>query len=147
MKILSLIAAGGLILAFAAATHAHPAPADLSAQVADAERAFARTMAQRDHAAFVKFLADEATFLSGTDVRSGRDAVAEQWKAYFTAAEPPFSWEPETVAVLESGDLALSTGPVWNSAGQRVSTFTSIWRQEAPGVWRIVFDKGNRYCE
>ena len=26
--------------------------------------------------------------------------------------------------------------------GQVVSRFNSVWRQEAPGVWRIVFDKG-----
>jgi len=29
----------------------------------------------------------------------------------------------------------------------RVATFTSIWRMEAPGVWRIVFDKGNPECD
>jgi len=29
---------------------------------------------------------------------------------------------------------------------EHVATFTSIWRMEAPGVWRIVFDKGNEDC-
>ena len=43
------------------------------------------------------------------------------------------------------GTLALSTGPVRNPAGQPIARFNSIWRQEAPGVWRIVFDKGQPY--
>lgn len=121
--------------------------ADLGSHVAEVERAFAKTMADRDHAAFVSYLSEEAVFLSGTSVRRGRQAVAAQWKDYFAEPEPPFSWEPETVSVLDSGKLAISTGPVWNTEGRRTSTYTSIWRQEAPGVWRIIFDKGNKYCE
>ena len=31
--------------------------------------------------------------------------------------------------------------------GKPVATFTSIWRLEAPGTWRIVFDKGNDVCD
>ncbi len=120
---------------------------DLQRQVADVERAFARTMANRDHAAFVSFLSEETVFLSGTTARRGKQAVADHWQAYFEGAEPPFSWEPETVSVLDSGKLAISTGPVWNAEGRRTSTYTSIWRQEEPGVWRIIFDKGNKYCE
>ena len=53
---------------------------------------------------------------------------------------------PAIVVVLDSGTLALSSGPVFDPAGQQVATFTSIWRREAKGVWRIVFDKGNQVC-
>ncbi len=120
---------------------------DLQKQVAEVERAFAKTMADRDHAAFESFLSEEAVFLSGTTARRGKRAVADQWKTYFAESEPPFSWEPETVSVLDSGKLAISTGPVWNAEGKRTSTYTSIWRQEEPGVWRIIFDKGNKYCD
>jgi ketosteroid isomerase-like protein len=119
---------------------------DLQSQVEEVERAFAKTMADRDHAAFESFLSDEVVFLSGTTAR-GKRAVADQWKPYFAEPEPPFSWEPETVSVLDSGNLAISTGPVWNAEGKRTSTYTSIWRQEEPGVWRIIFDKGNKYCD
>ena len=122
-------------------------PSDLQNQVSEVERAFAKTMADRDHAAFVSFLSEEAVFLSGTTAQRGREVVAGRWKAYFVEPEPPFSWQPEAVAVLGSGKLAISTGPVWNSEGRRISTYTSIWRQEEPGVWRIVFDRGNKYCE
>lgn len=120
---------------------------DLQKQVAEVERAFAKTMADRDHAAFESFLSEEAVFLSGSTARRGKRAVADQWKTYFTESEPPFSWEPETVSVLDSGKLAISTGPVWNAEGKRTSTYTSIWRREEPGMWRIIFDKGNKYCD
>ncbi len=116
--------------------------------VAKVERAFAKTMADRDSEAFASFLADEAVFLSADTERRGKAAVAAHWtERFFATAEAPFSWAPETVTVLDSGGLALSTGPVWDGEGNRIATFTSIWRREAPGVWRIVFDKGNRYCE
>jgi hypothetical protein len=62
-------------------------------------------------------------------------------------ADAPFAWEPETVEVLAAGDRALSTGPVRNPAGKPIATFPSIWRRESPGVWRIVFDKGNEVCD
>ena len=120
--------------------------ADLGKEVAAVERAFAKTMADRDHEAFASFLSNEAVFISGPAVLRGKSAVAEQWLLYFQSPQAPFSWEPEMVEVLESGTLALSTGPVRSADGTLVATYTSIWRQEEPGVWRIVFDKGNQVC-
>jgi ketosteroid isomerase-like protein len=119
----------------------------LNRQVAETERAFAATMADRDHAAFVTFLSDEAVFFSGDSSLRGKQQVADTWQAYFEEAEAPFSWEPQRVEVLDSGALALSTGPVRNSSGELFAYFTSIWRLEANGEWKIIFDKGNRACE
>lgn len=126
-----------------------PAPGvnDLRQQVMNTERAFARTMAARDHAAFTSFLADEAIFFSGAKPLHGKQQVADWWRRYFGKPAAPFSWEPEQVEVLESGTLALSSGPVRDPHGKLIATFTSIWRMEAPGVWRIVFDKGNDICD
>lgn len=119
----------------------------LQQQVIDTERAFAGTMAARDHAAFTTFLSDETIFFSGEKPLHGREQVAAYWKRYFEAADAPFSWEPERVEVLDSGTLALSTGPVHDPEGKLIGTFTSIWRLESPRTWRIVFDKGNDVCE
>jgi ketosteroid isomerase-like protein len=127
-------------------------PADLrrgSARedVAATERAFAATMAARDHAAFTAFLAPDAVFVSGTRALRGRSEVAAAWRRFYDAPEAPFSWEPETVEVLDSGTLALSTGPVRDPRGKLIARFTSIWRLEAPGIWRIVFDSGAEACD
>jgi ketosteroid isomerase-like protein len=133
------------LLASACAPSA-PDNAELERQVLETEGAFARTMAERDHARFTTFLADETIFFSGDEPIRGKEAVASDWKPFFDAPAAPFSWAPERVEVLDSGTLALSSGPVFNPAGDRIATFTSIWRLEAPGTWRIVFDKGAAAC-
>lgn len=135
-----------LLAGCAAAAPPRPGPAELARQVAATERAFAATMAARDHAAFARFLSREAVFFSGQRVVRGGAAVAEDWKKFYERPEAPFSWEPAEVEVLDSGTLALSSGPVRDPSGREVARFTSIWRLEAPGVWRIVFDKGCDAC-
>jgi hypothetical protein len=60
------------------------------------------------------------------------------------ADPPPFSWKPDVIEVLPSGKLALSSGPVFNPKGEQVGTFSSIWRRESEGSWKIIFDKGCR---
>ena len=136
-----------MLLFAACAALAGEAQSDrLRQTVTDTERAFAQTMADRDFEAFKSFLSDEAIFFSGDTPLRGKNEVAARWKAYFETPDAPFSWEPETVEVLDSGTLALSSGPVLDPAGACVGTFSSIWRREDDGRWKIVFDKGSRDC-
>lgn len=119
----------------------------LEQQVRETEQAFARTMAERDFTGFKAFLSEEAIFLSGDKPLRGKEIVAARWQGFFQEPDAPFSWRPETVVVLESGSVALSTGPVFDQNGKQISAFTSTWRLEEPGVWRIVFDKGDKVCQ
>jgi len=119
----------------------------LADEVRAAETSFARTMATRDHAAFAEHLASEAVFFGGNDVLRGRAAVAAGWKRFFDGPTAPFSWEPAQVEVLESGALALSSGPVRDPQGRQTGVFNSVWRREANGAWKIVFDKGCPPCD
>ena len=63
--------------------HAEPKPVDravLERQVADTERAFAKTMADRDLAAFSSLLSEETVFFSGPEPlrgKTGGDGVVE----------------------------------------------------------------------
>jgi ketosteroid isomerase-like protein len=136
-----------LALAGCAASSPKVSRDEATIEVLATERAFAKTMADRDHAAFVRFLADETVFFNGAEPQRGKDVVAAAWKPYFAKPAAPFSWEPARVEVLDSGTLALSTGPVRSPDGKIIATFNSIWRRESPGVWRIVFDKGADVCE
>lgn len=113
------------------------------AEVFAAERAFARSMAERDIAAFGRLVADDTLFFGGGKVLRGKAAVLEGWKAFFDGPAAPFSWEPDQVEVLDSGQLALSTGPVRNPKGEVTARFNSIWQRQADGRWRVIFDKGS----
>jgi len=119
---------------------------DAKKQVADTERAFAKTMADRDLNAFRTFLSSETIFFSGDKPRRGPDETVAFWQRFYAGAEAPFSWEPREVEVIDSGRLALSSGPVRDPKGNVFATFTSIWRLEDDGKWRILFDKGNPAC-
>jgi ketosteroid isomerase-like protein len=141
--------AAALFAALVAGCAATPAPVDIAAareEVAAAERAFAATMARRDLASFSSFLAEDAVFFSGPTPLRGREAVVQAWARYYEGPVAPFSWEPDQVEVLDSGALALSSGPVRDPQGNLVGRFNSIWRREAPGNWRIVFDRGEDVC-
>ncbi|MCP4322245.1 MAG: hypothetical protein GY787_10430 [Alteromonadales bacterium] len=47
---------------------------------------------------------------------------------------------------MESGKLAISSGPVLDNNGNCISEYTSVWRLDQDKQWRIVFDKGNQSC-
>ncbi len=121
-------------------------PAELAEEVRRSEIAFAQTMADRDAVGFASFLAEEAVFSSGPRATRGRAAVLEAWKGFFEGPQAPFSWQPDFVQVLDSGTLALSSGPVNSPEGVRVGTFNSVWRREKDGRWKVVFDRGCPPC-
>ncbi|MBI4888210.1 MAG: DUF4440 domain-containing protein [Acidobacteria bacterium] len=139
------VVVGLTVLWFASALVAaaqQPGLPDLERQVRSREQAFAKTLADRDLRAFTAFLSPEAVFVGASGVSRGPAEVTGAWKRFFDGTQAPFSWRPETVQVLASGTLALSSGPVFNPQGQRVGTFNSTWRRDPDGVWRIIFDNG-----
>jgi ketosteroid isomerase-like protein len=137
-----------ICLLFAAALPAGAAEtrAQLTEQVRATEIAFAKTLADRDVKTFRRMIAPDVIWLADKTLR-GPDEVLTRWQAYFDAEKPPFSWKPEIVEVQESGTLALSSGPVLDPDGKRIATYTSIWRREPDGEWRIIFDRGSPACE
>lgn len=119
----------------------------LTQLVSQREIAFAKTMADRDRNAFASFIADDAIFFSGDKALRGKDAILTNWSAFFKEAGAPFSWQPDTVQVLDSGMLALTSGPVHSADGKLIGRFNSIWRRETDAEWRVVFDKGSPVCD
>lgn len=111
--------------------------------VINAERAFAKSMADRNLEAFASWLSEEAIFFNSPEPLRGKLAVLTWWSRYFESVDAPFFWEPDQVEVLLSGTLALSSGPVKDPSGKVVGRFNSIWRLESPGCWRVIFDKGS----
>jgi uncharacterized protein (TIGR02246 family) len=119
----------------------------LAQQVRAAETAFARSMTDRDLKAFAALVAEDAVFFSGDgSALRGKAAIVEGWKGLYEKPQAPFSWEPTSVQVLASGKLAHSSGPVRDPSGKVFGNFNSIWRREADGTWKVVFDKGCDVC-
>ena len=145
MKILSTIVLLAALLLAGASANAGENQAQLTEQVRATEIAFAKTLADRDVKAFTRMIAPDVIWLADTTLR-GPQQVLTRWQKYFDAATPPFSWSPEVVEVQEGGKLALSSGPVLAPDGKRIATYTSIWRREPGGEWRIIFDRGSPAC-
>lgn len=134
---------GAILLAAPAASETTQ---ELARQVRAAEIALAKSLADRDTTTFAALVSPEAVFFSRDRVARGRAAVVADWRAFFQGPVAPFSWEPEQVEVLESGSLGISSGPVRDPKGEQIGTFQSIWRKDADGRWRVIFDKGCPPC-
>lgn len=136
------------LLALALSGCATPPPdlISLAEQVRASEIAFAASMAARDFPAFSGWVADDATFINSGKPLRGKVAVLAHWQRFFRAPAAPFSWKPEIVEVLDSGQLAYSEGPVSAPDGTPVARYSSTWRREPSGAWRIVLDNGYETC-
>jgi ketosteroid isomerase-like protein len=135
-----------ILLAGCAATPIPPATPDAREQVRAAETAFAQSMADRDFAAFSRFVADDAVFINAGQPLRGKAKILSAWQRYFEGPAAPFSWRPALVEVAASGDLAYSEGPVSSPAGKTIASFQSTWRLR-DGRWQVVFDNGSSVCE
>lgn len=135
-----------IVLAALAATAQAQTTAALQEQVRQAEAGFARSMAERNFAAFQSYLAEDAVFFGKHSVARGKAEVAASWKPLFDGPRASFSWTPAQVEVLPSGTLAHSSGPVLDASGTQFGTFNSVWRREKDGSWKVVLDKGCDVC-
>lgn len=127
---------------------------ELVEQVRRAELAFAATVAEKRAEAFAAMIDDEAVFLGArNEVARGRAEIAAAWAGFFAPDAPRFDWRPEVVELSADGTLGLSRGP-WTLRGrdpqgnplERTGTFTSVWRRQADGSWRVIFDAGCGAC-
>ena len=144
---LMMYAAVLIALLWCAPAHAQQKPANPVDLVRAAETAFAKSMADRNLAAFTALLANDTVFFGGKGVMRGKSGVAAEWKRFFDGPAAPFSWAPAEVEVLSSGTLGFSSGPVLDPKGNRIGTFNSVWQRQPDGSWKIVFDKGCPPCD
>ncbi|MFN7940093.1 MAG: nuclear transport factor 2 family protein [Thermoanaerobaculia bacterium] len=144
------------ILGASAAVWAAEPPVDRAArteEVRKTELAFASAVMDRKPEVFKAMLDPDAVFVGGDGVTRGRDAIAAAWMSFFADGAPYFEWHPEVVELSGDGDLGLSRGP-WTirtkdkdgNPKEIRGTYNSIWRRQADGSWKIVFDAGCSPC-
>jgi ketosteroid isomerase-like protein len=127
---------------------AMPAFADLEADVRCREIGFSKSVETLDIERFASFIDPDARFVSGAVMR-GPEAISAAWSVFFEADAPLIVWRPKYVEVLEDGKLALTRGPYRmvtrdedGKETEQWGTFNSVWRLNADGEWRVVFDAG-----
>jgi ketosteroid isomerase-like protein len=116
--------------------------AAMAAQVKARENAFAKTLADRDFAAFASFIDPEAVFLYGGKPQRGKAEILAAWKGFFEGPTPPFAWRADYVEVDPSGQLAQTKGTVSSVDGKDFAIFWSVWKRNANGEWLVYFDDG-----
>lgn len=149
----ALLLLGCALPAWAAETPAVTPPAPDATSLRAAENAFAASVRERDRERFAKAIADDAIFVSGNEVLRGRAAIVAAWAGRFAPDAAPMDWHPEVAEVQDGGALGLTRGP-WTIAAKdrdgkpapRSGTFNSVWRREADGTWKVVFDAGCPPC-
>jgi ketosteroid isomerase-like protein len=130
-----------ILLLLAAPLAADEPAADPAASLRAAEAGFAKAFADDDLEGFASFIDDDATFLGRTPLR-GKKEVLAQWSKFFGTSPRPFSWEPKKWAVNPSGTMGMTNGPVFDPEGKQVGSFSSVWRLQPDGSWKIIFDGG-----
>ena len=125
-----------------------PTVADTQEEVRCREIGFSKSVEARDRQAFTSYIDPDARFVSGSVLR-GPEAVTAAWSVFFDTDGPSIVWRPKYVEVLEDGRLALSRGPYRmvtrdedGNEAEQWGTFNSVWRLNADGEWRVVFDAG-----
>lgn len=128
---------------------ADPVLADFAEDVRCREIGFSLAAEAGDGGRFVSFIDHDARFIGATVTR-GPAEIGAAWSVFFEPGGPTIKWRPKHVEVLENGELALSRGPYRmisrddeGKESEHWGTFNSVWRLNADGVWRVVFDAGS----
>ncbi|HEY3042665.1 MAG TPA: DUF4440 domain-containing protein [Vicinamibacterales bacterium] len=127
-----------------------------AAAIMKADSDFNRAVADRDLKRFLSFVGEPATFNGGTPGEiHGRDAIAKEWASYFQPDGPRLTWKPTKAEILGHGDLGYTVG-AWElrappAGGQGAANgvtrgnYLTVWKKQADGAWRIVFDTGSSF--
>jgi len=131
------------LMALAVSAHA-----ELDDEVRCREIRFSKSVESGNRELFASFIDADARFVSGSVTR-GPEEIATAWAVFFDPGGPSIKWRPKYVEVLEDGTLALSRGPYRlvardedGNETEHWGTFNSVWRLNADGQWRVVFDAG-----
>ncbi len=145
MKKIALIIS--LLLSFAAATFAQSNTDKGTALLFKLEAEFAHAVAERGHAAFLSYFAED-----GVEVQDGGGIAS-----YDEIAKEPawpdgtsLTWTPVKADMATSGDLGYTYGNfVYKSKDKdgkivaHYGKYMSVWKKQKDGSWKVVVDMGN----
>lgn len=116
-------------------------------EIMETEKAFAQLVREKGlKVGFLAYAAHDAVLSRGGQLIKGHKAIEE----YFDQQALQLiylAWQPDFVSVSASGDLGYTYGKFTlkaiDHAGQEIESegiFHTVWRKEAAGQWRYVWD-------
>lgn len=131
---------------------APPAPPDTRAQdeaaVREADAAFSAAAQSGDLDATMAFYADDAVSMPPNDsLKTGKAAIRQEFETMMALPGFSIGWQPSSVEVAASGDLAYSRGTaefgMTLPGGAPMADsmkYVTIWRKQADGSWKVIVD-------
>lgn len=80
-----------------------------AAAILAADRAFNQSIADRDRAKFLSFIAENAVFVGASEMR-GHEAILKGWDLFFQKDGPTLTWGPTRGEVLVAADVGYTVG-------------------------------------
>jgi ketosteroid isomerase-like protein len=117
-------------------------------QVWQRELGFARSVADHDPVAFAEHLHPRVVFGMERKPSVGRETIVADWQGIIDGTALKLEWYPDVVVVGGDGRTAYSSGPALykdpKTGAFRHGRFRTVWQVDGDGVWRVIFDEGNR---
>lgn len=130
------------------------APAGRAAELEEADRAFAADVAARGLDAWVHWFDPEGIQWREGPV-TGPERIRELMAPAFARPDFRILWTPLASGMSPAGDLGYTIGSsriTWSDGGVPAppycGSYATIWRRQADGSWRVLFDAGWQHeCE
>jgi ketosteroid isomerase-like protein len=115
------------------------------------DREFSRTTQEKGIDGWVYYFAEDGEMAPAKgEIIKGKDAIRKAMAPFFQHLGNSLVWEPESAEVSEDESMGYTYGKyirtTMDEAGNTVigkGRYTSIWRKQKDGKYRIIFDIGN----
>lgn len=123
-----------------------------SKELMEADRAFARDVAERGLNGWMVHFAPGGSMVRGTGEVTGHSAIRASMEPLLSDTTVTFTWRPTRADVGAGGDLGYTVGRYEirdaapeGSAGALLGhgMYLSVWERPADGTWRVTVDIGS----
>ena len=125
-------------------------PKDTAGTLKQLEAEFMKAAAERGSAGYMSYYADDAVEVpNGVAIIPGKENIAKTM-GFLDNKDNHLTWTPVGADISASGDLGYTYGTYefrsTNKDGKLVvdyGKYTSIWKKQKDGQWKVVLDMGN----
>jgi ketosteroid isomerase-like protein len=158
MKSFLLLLTATLLVGVTAASNVHRVSASAPQATADTlrqlEAEFMKATAERGSQGYISYYADDAVEVPNNDaIIQGKVNIAKTME-FLDDKNNHLTWTPVGADISASGDMGYTYGTYEFTSSDRNSKpvvdhgkYTSIWKKQKDGSWKVVLDMGNAATE